>query len=253
MLVVNLSNLSGGAAAIPALAPDIYACSIASSSTLDVVEVDGRSLGVGGVVPCRPGSTVTCAARGRLSDNQSAFPSIRVTPPGSFLQVEQLSDNVDLILWQRGDCGVVAPPARRANATYTAFVPASAVSTFPVVFAPGVGARALRVPCPGRQIAYVWLWESQVDPDAALSMLIRTRRQATGNAAASVGGVRHANNELVIAYGNDNSNVTAGDSYRAPEAVDLRGASEIEILLGGKVSGVVTQGWYVSVELVDPN
>lgn len=252
MLVVNVSNLSGGNSSIPSLAPDVYACSIASSSTLDVVEVDGRVLGVGGIVPCHGGSPVTAAGRGRLSDQNVAFPSIRVTPPSSFLQVEQTCDNVDLILWQRSDCGAVSPPSRRANASFTSFVAAADVPTFPAVFAPNVGRRVLRVPCPGRQKAYIWLWESTKDPDSAVSMLVRTRRQVTGNAASAVAGERHANDETVIDYTNNPSFVTTGDSRRPPTSIDLVGAHELELLLCSKAIGTVTLGYWVSVELVDP-
>lgn len=241
------TGLAFGGAAISNT--EAYYATIAPGSILDQCEIDGKLLGIGGVVRVGNGSRVSCAARGRLSDRQGAYPSLRVTPPNGFEQVEQIHDSVELQLWRADELPI---PSRRAHWNQSVFVPFNVIPTTPFATTP-VGYRALRVPCPGRQFAYVWFTVPTIGPrsgvGAQLDWMARLRRYGTGDRTEGFAASGHANAEFVNTLMPNASSVSANDSTLAPAELILYGAEELEILLANNQNP--NDGWWVSVELRD--
>ncbi len=246
---VIYTGLAFGGASVAST--DAYYATIAPGSILDQCEIDGKLLGIGGVVRASNGSRISCAARGRLSDRQGAYPSLRVTPPNGFEQVRQIHDAVELQLWRADEIPV--PSSKRAHWSQSVFVPYDVIPTVPFSSGPPVGYQALRVPCPGRTTAFVWFTVPSIGPrsgpGAQMDWLFRLRRYGTGDRTENFAGSCHGNYEGVNTLPPIVSFVSANDSSLGPGEILLNGAEELEILLANNQNP--NDGWWVSVELRD--
>lgn len=232
------------------------AASIAPGSILDTVEIDGRVLGVGGLVACGPGSVVTAKQRGRLSDAQNSYVSLLETPNGGLPRISQVADRVELCLWDQYDPSWT-PATKRAPMSVSAFVPIDDIPNGP--FNSGVGYRVHRMPCPGRDKAFIWLSTPNLEPLGAISVLWRLRVYGDSAFSENFSGT-HAvwegpgpivvdeTSGVVVAPAT--SVISPETGAREPIVVDLRGAFEIEVYIAG-VGAAVEDGWGVRLEVRD--
>lgn len=247
MQILTIDGISGGQKQLPPTG-NFVAASIGCGSVLDLVEIAGRPLGIGGIVPCGPGDNLSCLGRGRLSDRNSAYDTIRTTSGGLDL-VEQVADTAELILWEKGEN--FSPPPRRAPLNLFARVPFGEIPIVP--FGVSTGLRVMRAGCPGRKQIRVWVWNPDLNPGDTVDVLLRTRRYSVGFNSADVTGERHGNLEQLLTFSpaiGTLSTLTADDSSIGQAVVELNGAQEMELYLSNNTAG--DEWWYVAAELVDP-
>ena len=246
MFIVQINSLSSGVKAAPSgVGASGYLASIASGSELDQVTIDGRVLGLGAVVPISSASAIEARARSRLSDASGSYADIR-DANGDVLQVH---DSVELCIWEPGETPWVA--GRRANKVVHAVAPHETVPTDPIGELNAL--RVMREGCAGRQWITVWVGQPDLNPASTVQVLLRTRR--AGLWSASAGGPGAAVNmmsEQILPMSLAVSALFGDMGICSPQKVDITGAVEFELYLGGQSVGTSDGFWHVSVELEDP-
>lgn len=242
---VVIGELSAGNKSAPAQVVSGSLASIACGSELDLVEIDGLVLGVGGLVPISPSSTITAKLRSRLSDADGVWENIR-DGNGNVVQVH---DSVELSIWGPGE--VPVPARRRANKVVHAVVPFEDVPQS--AFGANVGVLAIRTGCAGRQRATLWLGQPELSPAGTCKVLVRTRRAGLYSVSAGgPGASANMMNEQIITPAWALSVISVNSGYCEPIPLEITGAVDIEVYLGQQDPDTSDGFWQVSLELEDP-
>lgn len=247
MKQVSIRELAGRSTQLPA---GFTYATIASSSMLDVVEIDGTRLGIGGVASLSAASTVSAVSRGKMTDGGSAYPPIRETRDG-FPSVIQVADSVELCLWQA--CEQPVPCQRRAPWVETARVPFAEVPTLPFT-TPGAstGRGVFRIGCPGRATATIWIGVPHISGGGrSVSALVRRRAQVVG-VSPEADMIGHSPMQETVTTVTHVLSPLGEESTAAPIVVALQGATEIELVLAGRDPLTTDSSYYCVIELVDP-
>lgn len=243
MFIVQIQGLSAGDRQLPAAIPQGCLASIASGSLLDQVRIDGRLLGVGGLVPVAPASVVDGRDRSRLSDEDGAYEGIRDANG----DVEQVHDSAELCIWEPGE--VPVPCLRRANRAIHVTVPFGDIPVTPLGNLNAL--RVMRAGCAGRQWLTVWLGQPSLNPASVVEMRLRLRR--AGLWQVSAGGPGACPNMLAerdVAINPGTSVIYTSMGTCEPQTFDVTGAIEFELYLAA--NDAADAFWQVSVELEDP-
>jgi hypothetical protein len=223
---------------IPGKEETAVACAIATSSDVDVCEVDGHNLGPGAIVPCTPGAPIKAVRgwrTGTLTDTRL---------------------DARLVLQLYDPCDVMVPPGPRAPVMRSAIVPAASIGA-----AAGTAGLVLRLPCAGRDQVAVSI-RRRVGSALELGWILRgVRYQSRANLAAApiVGGLVDAASYIQEVTGTLFDGGGAVPTSTAPDAQRLGAVTyigglgdlaerldEVEVWLYGAADSnlyVTAEGW----------